>query len=587
MTLTSSQNKSIVILMKKFLFIITIPLFLTVAALSYKIVIQIPEVEAVVGELSIPRIVGEIIYSGKATFQDDAVFGGGTGVWKANGNVGINTASPAVRLDVDGNSILRGNLNMDNGEINYVRKIQLQDWDDSSGGGDDSVRVLRRDGSWTFYNGGVRVGSYVDNNGPQLTTGQFSTAGNTFLALGGGNVGIGTTAPAQKLHVAGNINTTGSITWSGGSSANANSAYSHISSDGSSHSFINQSVTTASSPTFGGLTVSGTSTLSGTNTYVKRLGFNYTSWSGIGDGQATIVNENSSYKALMIVGTNSSVFGGNTGCGDTARCVRLWDRLRVEGNMHATGMVTAAGEMSGTLFRDEGSGYYVDPASTSNINSINVRGTTNLNFSDGPDVVVYGAQDGGSSRPGIRFANDNGITNSISHAWENAFAMIGNGYFNSSGSLVRYTGAHTPIFRLYINTAGDDLFMWANNTTTLAYLTTGGRFKSNGYDLFSDASLKKDIRPITKAMDKIKALEGVSFRWKNSGEPSIGFVAQKVKPVLPELVDYIEKDKLYTLNYDGIVAVLVEALKEQQAEIKKMKQDITELRQEVQKLKAR
>ncbi len=120
-------------------------------------------------------------------------------------NVGINTTSPSQRLDVNGNSILRGNLNMDNGEINYVRKIQLQDWDDSSGGGDDSVRVLRRDGSWTFYNGGVRVGSYVDNNGPQLTTGQFSTAGNTFLALGGGNVGIGTTAPAQKLHIAGSV----------------------------------------------------------------------------------------------------------------------------------------------------------------------------------------------------------------------------------------------------------------------------------------------------------------------------------------------------------------------------------------------
>lgn len=55
----------------------------------------------------------------------------------------------------------------------------------------------------------------------------------------------------------GNTVTLGTITWSGGSSANANAAYTHISSTGADHSYINQSVTTTASPTFAGITVTG------------------------------------------------------------------------------------------------------------------------------------------------------------------------------------------------------------------------------------------------------------------------------------------------------------------------------------------
>ena len=95
----------------------------------------------------------------------------------------------------------------------------------------------------------------------------------------------------------------------------------------------------------------------------------------------------------------------------------------------------------------------------------------------------------------------------------------------------------------------------------------------------SDVRLKKDIKPIVSALDKVKNLNGVSFTWKKDNKKSIGFIAQEVEQVLPELVDtnpaIDDPIKEYkSVNYSNVVAVLVEAMKDQQKQIDELKKII-------------
>jgi hypothetical protein len=65
-------------------------------------------------------------------------------------------------------------------------------------------------------------------------------------------------------------------------------------------------------------------------------------------------------------------------------------------------------------------------------------------------------------------------------------------------------------------------------------------------------------------------LRGVAFDWKESGEPSYGVVAQELEMVLPELVKGSDPK---TVNYNGIIGVLIEAIKELRIEIEQLKHD--------------
>ena len=73
-------------------------------------------------------------------------------------------------------------------------------------------------------------------------------------------------------------------------------------------------------------------------------------------------------------------------------------------------------------------------------------------------------------------------------------------------------------------------------------------------------------------------LQGVTFDWKDSDsildiKEDIGFIAQDVQEVLPELVRENEKGNL-SLRYQGITPILLEAIKELKAEIEELKKQI-------------
>jgi hypothetical protein len=101
----------------------------------------------------------------------------------ATGNVGINTASPTAKLDVNGTALTRDALTVKAGAGNEVAKLTWLSTDD----GQLNLRTANT----------VIV--------------QLNTNSSSFL--NGGNVGIGTSAPDQKLSVNGDADKTGGNTW--------------------------------------------------------------------------------------------------------------------------------------------------------------------------------------------------------------------------------------------------------------------------------------------------------------------------------------------------------------------------------------
>jgi hypothetical protein len=122
-------------------------------------------------------------------------------------------------------------------------------------------------------------------------------------------------------------------------------------------------------------------------------------------------------------------------------------------------------------------------------------------------------------------------------------------------------------------------FRNASGTDVLA-LDNGGNLTASGnVTAYSDIKLKKDIVTIENALDKINAMRGVYYTEIETDRARTGVIAQEVEKVLPEVVleieDYNpetgEKDTTKAVDYGNMVGLLIEAIKEQQAQIDELK----------------
>jgi hypothetical protein len=97
----------------------------------------------------------------------------------------------------------------------------------------------------------------------------------------------------------------------------------------------------------------------------------------------------------------------------------------------------------------------------------------------------------------------------------------------------------------------------------------------------SDERLKENIKPIQEPVKKTKSISGVEFDWNETLQSiykghDIGVIAQEIEKVLPELVTTRE-DGYKAVKYEKIVALLIEAIKEQQSSIEKLESRIEKL----------
>jgi hypothetical protein len=109
---------------------------------------------------------------------------------------------------------------------------------------------------------------------------------------------------------------------------------------------------------------------------------------------------------------------------------------------------------------------------------------------------------------------------------------------------------------------------------------------SNAWGSYSDGRLKKDICPIEDSIALLKEIKPCRFAWKSGSQPDIGFIAQELKPVLPEAVDGDESDfrqegdRFYgqmTVKHDKLIPVLTAALQEAIAKIEALETRLSAL----------
>jgi hypothetical protein len=116
---------------------------------------------------------------------------------------------------------------------------------------------------------------------------------------------------------------------------------------------------------------------------------------------------------------------------------------------------------------------------------------------------------------------------------------------------------------------------------------------SRSYVTLSDERIKENIKPLSNSLEKIIKLKGVSYDFKSSyfnvedsmlknklkeeSKNQIGFLAQELKEIFPETVYFDSTSNLYSIGYSQLIPVLVEAMKEQQAQIEELKKQVADL----------
>ena len=131
-----------------------------------------------------------------------------------------------------------------------------------------------------------------------------------------------------------------------------------------------------------------------------------------------------------------------------------------------------------------------------------------------------------------------------------------------------YVGFDTesPTQRIDVNGNGRFRNIGSNASSGALHYDANGVLTTNT----SDMRMKDQIITIESALDKVKQLRGVYYKWKEdlergvTGNTRVGFIAQEVKNVVPELAFTNERteDKLMGVHYQDITALLVEAIKE-------------------------
>ena len=247
-------------------------------------------------------------------------------------------------------------------------------------------------------------------------------------------------------------------------------------------------------------------------------------------------------------------------------------RLHVVGDVLVTGVVTATSfsgnATSATYATSSGISTSVIGGIAS-VTSLSVSGISTLGtvqISSGivtatSGIITYYGD--GSQLDGIQGGS------SISTVTSNQAQYIP--YATSFGST---TGLGATTLLVY-NPSTSSLGIGTTNPQTNLYVVGDGFFTgivtATDFNSTSDAKLKTNVQVIEDPLEKVLQINGVSFNWIKDNKPSMGVIADNIQEVLPELVSDTDPK---TVNYNGLIGLLIECVKQQQVEIEELKRKV-------------
>jgi hypothetical protein len=534
--------------------------------------------------------------------------GGQRMVINRDGYVGINTATPAASLDVVGTTIIRG------GDLiissSYPR-LYLTDTDS-----DSDFSIINDNGALNIYD---------DTNG----------ASRIYITPSS-NVGIGTTNPLYKL--SSHATSSGRVIVGNFSNdTNAGSTevgirLAHNNADVCSVNLISQRVgpdagadfsielaNSAGTPTerfritengiavIGNITAGNTLTTnfssSGTVT-IGTPGVSSTShiqfWPQDASGNAYYINDSASIfnigngEFVGGFGTNMISVGGSFGVAIKKTFTNGSAALDVNGNTIITGSLTTTSNavISGSL------------TTTSNAvisGSTIIRSTANevLTAIGGNSSVSAIVAQGG--QPSFTLKDQSGVekwtifkpiaTNNLSF-WNGSAVVLS---LTSGGNIG--IGTTTPSQKLHVvgsvyATSATSGFITNANVDaagaiigSLAHVGANASVYATNDGILtltsSDRRLKTNIISSSYGLSEVMSMTPVKYNWLNTGsfgsQTEIGFIAQDIQNIIPEVVGEKLSDSTLILDYDKLTSVLVKAIQEQQTQIEELKLQVATL----------
>ncbi|RZK87628.1 MAG: tail fiber domain-containing protein, partial [Hymenobacter sp.] len=198
--------------------------------------------------------------------------------------------------------------------------------------------------------------------------------------------------------------------------------------------------------------------------------------------------------------------------------------------------------------------------------------------------IVDGNVGIGTTSPGYRL-DVNGTARTVGRATFNDGVAIG----STGQPTMTITSTSAAINGAPANTAGNfyyeapglethvfggDVVPDADGTRRLGYSSArwSAVYAANGIIQTSDARLKKNVRNLGLGLAAVLKLRPVLYDWKdNSGANKLGFIAQELRQVVPNVVIGDEQKENLGVLYADLVPVLTKAIQEQQAQIEALK----------------
>jgi hypothetical protein len=211
-------------------------------------------------------------------------------------------------------------------------------------------------------------------------------------------------------------------------------------------------------------------------------------------------------------------------------------------------------------------------AATATTAASTTNGLTTSNYSS------YALPLSGGSMSGLIVGSPTGVV-AFTSANDNGNFSVRS--ISSNASSPATMSFHRPgIYAINMGLDTDNVFKiggWSAGIVSMA-LTGGGSMTLAGtLTINSDIKLKENLVTIPNALNKVKALTGYNYNRIGSDKLEMGVVAQEVQAILPELVQ-ADSEGTLSVAYQNMVALLIEAVKEQSIQIASLEEQVKELR---------
>ena len=271
-------------------------------------------------------------------------------------------------------------------------------------------------------------------------------------------------------------------------------------------------------------------------------------------GNATVVLPNSSGTLLLTDGSGASLTnlnGSNIASGTIAAARVATLNQDTSGNAATATALETARDIGGVSF---------DGTGNINLPGVNQAGNQNTSGNAATATALETARNiGGVSFDGTANINLPGV-NQAGNQNTTGNADTATTATNATNITLAAESSDTTCFPVFATAAtGNQAPKTSSNFT---YDSVDEILSCTDFNTTSDINLKKDIEIISNANEILNQINGVNFTWIKSNKPSIGIIAQEIEKVLPQLVNERTDTGTKSVNYNGLIGVLIEAVKE-------------------------